>query len=89
MAATGASSTAVPTASTAVATGNSGAATGADPQAEFATNDEVKEFCHEGDGENTEHLNSMDLSDIKSDLKNEADVTEVRVCMLAVMMVSV
>lgn len=78
MAATGAPSTAVPTAPTAVATGSSGAASGADPQAEFATNDEVKEFCHEGEGENTEHLNSMDLHDIKSELEKEAEVTEVR-----------
>ena len=81
MAATGASSTAVPTAPTAGTTvaANSSAATGADPQAEFATNDEVKEFCHEGEGENTEHLNSMDLHDIKSELEKEAEVAPAEV----------
>ena len=74
---------AAPTAGPTIAT--SSAATGADPQAEFATNDEVKEFCHEGEGENTEHMNSMDLHDIKTELEKEAEVAEVRiVCVLCV-----
>lgn len=68
---------AAPTAGPTIAT--SSAATGADPQAEFATNDEVKEFCHEGEGENTEHMNSMDLHDIKTELEKEAEVAEVRI----------
>ena len=29
------------------------------------TQDTVKVFSHEGDGENMEHLNSMDLNDVK------------------------
>ena len=48
--------------------------TGAD---ELTTTDEVKEYCHEGEGEKTEHLNSMDLTDIKSELEKDAEEAEV------------
>ena len=44
--------------------------------AELATTDEVKEYCHEGEGENTEHLNSMDLDDIKTELEKDAEEAE-------------
>lgn len=44
---------------------------------ELATSDEVKEYCHEGEGENTEHLNSMDLHDIKTELEKDAEAEEV------------
>ncbi len=44
---------------------------------ELTTTDEVKEYCHEGDGEKTEHLNSMDLTDIKSELEKDAEEAEV------------
>ena len=46
---------------------------------ELATSDEVKEYCHEGEGENTEHLNSMDLHDIKTELEKDAEAEEVSV----------
>ena len=49
---------------------------------ELATNDEVKEYCHEGEGENTEHLNSMDLHDIKTELEKDAEEAEVRMITL-------
>lgn len=39
--------------------------------------DEIKEYCHEGEGENTEHLNSMDLHDIKTELEKDAEAEEV------------
>ena len=48
---------------------------------ELATNDEVKEYCHEGEGENTEHLNSMDLHDIKTELEKDAEEAEVSIIM--------
>lgn len=41
------------------------------------TGDEVKEYFHEGEGENTEHLNSMDLHDIKTELEKDAEAEEV------------
>ncbi len=44
---------------------------------ELTTTDEVKEYCHEGDGENDEYLNSMDLHDIKSELEKDAEEAEV------------
>ena len=37
---------------------------GQDPESKYGQ-DTVKVFSHEGDGENTEHLNSMDLNDVK------------------------
>lgn len=43
---------------------------------ELTTGDEVKEYCHEGDGEN-EYLNPMDLHDIKSELEKDAEKAEV------------
>ncbi|NP_001292177.1 uncharacterized protein LOC100641322 [Amphimedon queenslandica] len=43
---------------------------------ELATSDEVKEYCHEGEGEKTEHLNSMDLHDIKTELEKDAEESE-------------
>jgi len=39
--------------------------------------DQVKVFSHEGDGENTEHLKSMDLHDIKTELERDAEKAEV------------
>ena len=42
--------------------------------------DQVKVFSHEGDGENTEHLNSMDLHDIKTELERDAEKAEVSGC---------
>lgn len=37
-------------------------------------------YSHEGDGENTEHLNSMDLHDIKTELvERDAEKAEVSV----------
>ena len=39
---------------------------------------QVKVFSHEGEGENTEHLNSMDLHDVKSELERDAEIAEVR-----------
>ncbi len=35
-------------------------------------------FQHEGDGENTEHLQSMDLHDVKTALEKDAELDEVR-----------
>lgn len=40
----------------------------------------MKVYSHEGDGENTEHLNSMDLHDIKTELERDAEKAEVSVC---------
>ena len=34
-------------------------------------------FNHEGDGENTEHLQSMDLHDVKTALEKDAELDEV------------
>lgn len=48
----------------------------ADPESEY---DQVKVFSHEGDGENTEHLNSMDLHDVKTELEKDAEKAEVSV----------
>jgi len=45
---------------------------GQDPESEYGQ-DQVKIFSHEGDGENTEHLNSMDLHDVKTELEKEAE----------------
>ena len=55
---------------------------GGSNDAELATTDEVKEYCHEGEGENTEHLNSMDLDDIKTELEKDAEEAEVRTLIL-------
>ena len=46
---------------------------------DYSQQDQVKVFSHEGDGENTEHLNSMDLHDIKTELERDAEKAEVRV----------
>ncbi len=52
---------------------------GQDPESEYGQ-DTVKVFSHEGDGENTEHLNSMDLHDVKAELvERDANKSEVRV----------
>ena len=40
----------------------------------------MKVFSHEGDGENTEHLNSMDLHDIKTELERDAEAEKAEVC---------
>ena len=53
-------------------------AQGQDPESEYGQ-DTVTHFRHEGDGENTEHLNSMDLSDVKNDLEKEAEKSDVSV----------
>ena len=56
----------------AIATGG-----GQDPESEFG-HDQVKVFSHEGDDvEGTEHLNSMDLHDVKSELEKDAEKAEV------------
>ena len=55
--------------------GNAG---GQDPESEYGQ-DHVKVFSHEGDGENTEHLNSMDLHDVKTELEKDAEQAEVSV----------
>ncbi len=47
---------------------------------DYSQQDQVKVFSHEGDGENTEHLNSMDLHDIKTELERDAEKAEVCVC---------
>lgn len=39
----------------------------------------MKVYSNEGDGENTEHLNSMDLHDIKTELERDAEKSEVSV----------
>ena len=44
---------------------------------DYSQQDQVKVFSHEGDGENTEHLNSMDLHDIKTELERDAETAEV------------
>ena len=46
---------------------------------ELSTHDEVKEYRHEGEGENNDHLDSMDLSDIKNELKEDAEEAEVKI----------
>ena len=38
---------------------------------------QVKVYCHEGEGEGTEHLDSMDLLDVKSELERDAEKSEV------------
>ena len=53
--------------------------TAQDPESEYGS-DTVKVFSHEGDGENTEHLNSMDLHDVKTELERDAEKAEVSVC---------
>ena len=58
-------------------TGQSQAVGGTGAADELTTTDEVKEYCHEGEGEKTEHLNSMDLTDIKSELEKDAEEAEV------------
>ena len=35
-------------------------------------------YCHEGEGEGSEHLDSMDLHDVKSELERDAEKAEVR-----------
>ena len=53
-----------------------------DARDELTTGDEVKEYFHEGEGEN-EHFNSMDLHDIKTELEKDAEADEMvspRVC---------
>lgn len=44
---------------------------------DYSQQDQVVVFSHEGDGENTEHLNSMDLHDIKTELERDAEKAEV------------
>ena len=39
---------------------------------------QVKVYCHEGEGEGNEHLDSMDLLDVKSELERDAEKSEVR-----------
>ena len=56
----------------------SGNPAGQDPESEYGQ-DTVKVFSHEGDGENTEHLNSMDLNDVKTELERDAEEAEVSV----------
>lgn len=53
----------------------SGNPAGQDPESEYGQ-DTVKVFSHEGDGENTEHLNSMDLNDVKTELERDAEEAE-------------
>jgi hypothetical protein len=67
------------------------AATSAQPtpsngDAELATTDEVKEYCHEGEDDN---INSMDLNDIKTELEKDAEESEVRLLMLIVAIVCI
>ncbi len=50
---------------------------GSNGDVELTTADEVKQYCHEGDGEKNEYLNSMDLHDIKSELEKDAEEAEV------------
>ena len=38
---------------------------------------QVKVYCHEGEGEGNEHLDSMDLLDVKSELERDAEKSEV------------
>ena len=38
----------------------------------------MKVYCHEGEGEGNEHLDSMDLLDVKSELERDAEKSEVR-----------
>ena len=47
-----------------------------DPESEYGQ-DQVKVFSHEGDGETHEHLNSMDLNDVKNELEKDAESAEV------------
>lgn len=44
-------------------------------------------FQHEGDGENTEHLQSMDLHDVKTALEKDAELDEV--CSHLIMVVTI
>ena len=48
-----------------------------DPDDFDDTGDTVTVFNHEGDGENTEHLQSMDLHDVKTALEKDAELDEV------------
>lgn len=67
----------------AIATGG-----GQDPESEFG-HDQVKVFSHEDDDvETTEHLSSMDLHDVKSELEKDAEKAETRVIGSAVATVS-
>lgn len=45
----------------------------------------MKVFSHEGDGENTEHLNSMDLHDIKTELERDAEADKAEVFSVVVL----
>ena len=40
---------------------------------------QVKVYCHEGEGEGNEHLDSMDLLDVKSELERDAEKSEVSI----------
>lgn len=46
-----------------------------DARDDLTTGDEVKEYFHEGEGEN-EHFNSMDLHDIKTELEKDAEASD-------------
>lgn len=46
---------------------------------DYSTQDQVIVYSHEGDGENTEHLNSMDLHDIKTELERDAEAEKAEV----------
>ena len=50
---------------------------------DYSEQDQVKVFSHEGDGENTEHLNSMDLHDIKTELERDAEAEKAEVFNIA------
>ena len=39
---------------------------------------QVKVYNYEGEGEGNEHLDSMDLHDVKSELEKDAEKAEVR-----------
>lgn len=51
---------------------------------DYSTQDQVKVFSHEGDGENTEHLNSLALHDIKTELKKDAEAEKAEVSLSVV-----
>jgi hypothetical protein len=46
-----------------------------DPESHYG-HDGVKVYCHEGEGEGNEHLDSMDLLDVKSELERDAEKAE-------------
>ncbi|CAI8014936.1 Protein pangolin, isoform J [Geodia barretti] len=53
----------------------SGGMGNADPESHYG-HDGVKVYCHEGEGEGNEHLDSMDLLDVKSELERDAEKSE-------------